>query len=79
MYETGRFVLYVPSRHVDAIMCNVVEALETGAGELIDESPTRSTTHNWPMHHEYIHITTELCALVNKPSGASAGASDLKY
>ena len=22
---------------------------------------------------------TELCALVNKPSGASAGASDLKY
>ena len=24
-------------------------------------------------------IITELCALVNKPSGASAGASDLKY
>ena len=24
-------------------------------------------------------LLTELCALVNKPSGASAGASDLKY
>ena len=24
-------------------------------------------------------IFAELCALVNKPSGASAGASDLKY
>ena len=24
-------------------------------------------------------LPTELCALVNKPSGASAGASDLKY
>ena len=27
---------------------------------------------------EYL-LQTELCALVNKPSGASAGASDLKY
>ena len=25
------------------------------------------------------HISSELCALVNKPSGASAGASDQKY
>ena len=27
----------------------------------------------------YYYYYTELCALVNKPSGASAGASDLKY
>ena len=48
MYEAGRRVLYVPSRHVDAIMCSVVEACERGVGELINESPTCSTTHNWP-------------------------------
>ena len=30
-------------------------------------------------HVNNVNIYAELCALVNKPSGASAGASDLKY
>ena len=47
MYEAGRWVLYVPIRHVDAIMCDVVEASERGMGELINKSPTHSTTRNW--------------------------------
>ena len=29
--------------------------------------------------YEFQGVRAELCALVNKPSGASDGASDLKY
>ena len=38
----------VPSRQVNARMCNVLKVPEIGAGELINESPTRFTTHNGP-------------------------------
>ena len=35
--------------------------------------------HISDINYEIADPTAELCALVNKPSGASAGASDLKY
>ena len=38
----------VPSRLVNARMCSALEALEIGAGGLINESPTHFTAHNWP-------------------------------
>ena len=38
----------VPRRQVNARMCNVLETPEIGAGELINESPTRLTTHSGP-------------------------------
>ena len=42
----------VPSRQVNAKMCNVVEAAEIGVGGFINESPTRFTLTNIPMCHE---------------------------
>ena len=38
----------VLSRQVNARMCHVLETPEIGRGELINESPTRLTTHNGP-------------------------------
>ena len=45
----------------------------------LSNQPNPSNQHN---QHNILYLPnlpTVLCALVNKPSGASAGASDLKY
>ena len=47
-YEAGRWALCAEPTSRNAVLCNVIDAPERGADEIIDESPECSTTHNWP-------------------------------